>query len=419
MVDKIVLALLLFLGLSVQAAYSPLKTTNGGVSVTNTKVITFNGFTMSDQNNGFVLVEAPTGPASTTELPEGTNLYYTAGRVNGEIAEAIGVTVQAWDTHLDDIAGITPGAENRIITSDGLGGWTVSSFSSLDTNTNAATICSGSTTYLDGEGNCDDISSVYQTSNGKLTSFAGLALTEGYYLAVNGGVLNWQPIAAGSSDASTLDGLDSLQFLRSDTSDAFTSGTLTINSGTTFDVNSTNVSIADNNISFDSASGVTFTPTAGQDLSIALSGAGDLVVNTNDLFVDTSASRVGIGDSTPSATLDVAGDIQAQESIVFDAEVDDGNSGTADTINWGTGNHHKSTMTGNCTYTFTAPSGPTTLTLKLVQDGTGSRTATWPASTKWSGGTAPTLSTAASSVDFISCYYDGTNYYCQAGLDFQ
>ena len=32
----------------------------------------------------------------------------------------------------------------------------------IDTNTNASTICSGTTTYLDGEGNCDDISSVYE-----------------------------------------------------------------------------------------------------------------------------------------------------------------------------------------------------------------------------------------------------------------
>jgi hypothetical protein len=30
-----------------------------------------------------------------------------------------------------------------------------------DTNTNASTICAGTTTYLDGEGNCDDISGVY------------------------------------------------------------------------------------------------------------------------------------------------------------------------------------------------------------------------------------------------------------------
>lgn len=41
-----------------------------------------------------------------------------------------------------------------------------------DTNTNANTECTGTTTYYDGEGNCDDISSVYE---GKLTNSAGLA----------------------------------------------------------------------------------------------------------------------------------------------------------------------------------------------------------------------------------------------------
>ena len=54
----------------------------------------------------------------------------------------------------------------------------------------------------------------------------------------------------------------------------------------------------------------------------------------------------------------------------------------------------------------------------MVQDGTGSRTATWPASVKWPSGTAPTLTTTASSVDIVSFYYDGTNYYGQAGLNF-
>ena len=41
----------------------------------------------------------------------------------------------------------------------------------VDTNTNANTICSGGTTYLDGEGNCDDISSVYEV---QLNNEAGL-----------------------------------------------------------------------------------------------------------------------------------------------------------------------------------------------------------------------------------------------------
>jgi len=44
---------------------------------------------------------------------------------------------------------------------------------------------------------------------------------------------------AGSTDADTLDSLDSTQFLRSDTSDSFTSGTLTFNAGTTLDVDGT------------------------------------------------------------------------------------------------------------------------------------------------------------------------------------
>ena len=39
------------------------------------------------------------------------------------------------------------------------------------TNTNASTICSGTTTYLDGEGNCDDIAAVYED---ELTNSAGL-----------------------------------------------------------------------------------------------------------------------------------------------------------------------------------------------------------------------------------------------------
>lgn len=104
--------------------------------------------------------------------------------------------------------------------------------------------------------------------------------------------------------------------------------------------------------------------------------------------------------------------------LVHEEEVDDGNSSTADTIDFTAGNFHKSTMTGNCTYTFTAPSSPATLVLKLVQDATGSRVATWPGTVKWPGGFAPTLSTAASAVDIISFYYDGTNYYGFPGFAF-
>lgn len=49
--------------------------------------------------------------------------------------------------------------------------------------------------------------------------------------------------------------------------------------------------------------------------------------------------------------------------------------------------------------------------LQIVQDGTGSRTITWPGSVTWLSGSAPTLSTAAGAIDVISLFYDGTTYY--------
>ena len=97
-------------------------------------------------------------------------------------------------------------------------------------------------------------------------------------------------------------------------------------------------------------------------------------------------------------------------------------SGTGDgttTIDWGNGNKYQFTFGAqNDTFTFTAPAKPGNFLLKMIQDSTGSRTATWPASIKWVGGSAPTLSTAANSVDIISFYYDGTNYYGIGSLDF-
>lgn len=79
-------------------------------------------------------------------------------------------------------------------------------------------------------------------------------------------------------------------------------------------------------------------------------------------------------------------------------------SGATDTIDLTDGNVHNVTLTANCTFTFSNPpaSGTSgTFTLFLNQDGTGSRTATWPGSVKWAGGTAPTLTTTASRTDIL------------------
>lgn len=48
----------------------------------------------------------------------------------------------------------------------------------------------------------------------------------------------------------------------------------------------------------------------------------------------------------------------------------------------------------------------------IVQDGTGSRLATWASGWKWVGGTDLVLSTGASAIDLLHWYTpDGTNFY--------
>jgi hypothetical protein len=61
------------------------------------------------------------------------------------------------------------------------------------------------------------------------------------------------------------------------------------------------------------------------------------------------------------------------------------------------------TLTGNCTISITGPTAGQgwSATFILRQDGTGSRTVSWPAGTVWPGGSEPTLSTAAGAIDIV------------------
>lgn len=73
-----------------------------------------------------------------------------------------------------------------------------------------------------------------------------------------------------------------------------------------------------------------------------------------------------------------------------------GNISGAVTVDLTLGNHYTATLTGNVTFTFSnpAPSGNACiLRMTLIQDGTGGRTVTWPASVQWPGASAPTLTT--------------------------
>jgi len=105
----------------------------------------------------------------------------------------------------------------------------------------------------------------------------------------------------------------------------------------------------------------------------------------------------------------IAGNIIATKQIYYAAEIDNGNSGASDTIDWTLGNIQKSTITADCTYTFTAPTGPGHYTLRIIQDATGSFTATLPAG-KWTSGIIPVIKDTLNKWTIVNIYYDGTAY---------
>lgn len=112
-------------------------------------------------------------------------------------------------------------------------------------------------------------------------------------------------------------------------------------------------------------------------------------------------------------------DLKNVRTLGFKEEVDNGNSGTEKTIDWNAGQKQKLTLNGNVVLTFTDPShGVGMLQLKLVQDATGGRTVTFPASVKWAGGSAPTLTSDGGGIDIITLFWDGTNYFSQSALNF-
>ena len=129
-----------------------------------------------------------------------------------------------------------------------------------------------------------------------------------------------------------------------------------------------------------------------------------------------------VEDTTPElgGTLDALNqDIVNAKTITFQAEFDNGASGAVPTIDWNVGQKQRITLTANATVSFTDPLGPANLLLKLIQDGSGNRDITWPGSVLWPGGNAPNLSNPGGSVDIVTFYFDGTNYYGVGSLNFQ
>lgn len=92
--------------------------------------------------------------------------------------------------------------------------------------------------------------------------------------------------------------------------------------------------------------------------------------------------------------------------------------GATITVSWNNSNTQSVTLGGNRTFVFNDPKDGSRYTLIVKQDATGSRTAIWPATVKWAGGTAPVLTTTANRTDCFTFVWNGTGYLATASLNF-
>jgi hypothetical protein len=122
-------------------------------------------------------------------------------------------------------------------------------------------------------------------------------------------------------------------------------------------------------------------------------------------------TKGGTGTGTSTGTGSVMLNTNPTITNYVESVVAIGNSGTTQTLSLTNGTVQTVTMTGNCTFTMPTATAGKSFILIAVQDGTGSRTATFT-SVKWAGGTAPTLTTTATTGrDIFTFVADGTNWY--------
>ena len=92
-------------------------------------------------------------------------------------------------------------------------------------------------------------------------------------------------------------------------------------------------------------------------------------------------------------------------------------SGGTQNIAFSSGNVVQLALNASTTLTFSGHQIGTYI-IQVTQGGAGSNTLTYPASVLWSGGTAPTLTTAVGKTDILTFYHDGTNFYGTYSLNY-
>jgi len=172
---------------------------------------------------------------------------------------------------------------------------------------------------------------------------------------------------------------------------------------------------ATTNVSTFSAGTTGFTPSSATSGAVTL--AGTLAVANGGTGVALSTGTVSVVLSTsPTITTPVLTNPTVTAYLETAPAI--ANSSTAVTLALASGTVLSYTLTGNCTFTMPTATSGTSFIVRLIQDATGSRTATFTG-VKWPGGTVPTITTTASTgVDIISFVCIASVWYGNAAQAF-
>jgi hypothetical protein len=143
---------------------------------------------------------------------------------------------------------------------------------------------------------------------------------------------------------------------------------------------------------------------------------GPLNVSTTGAFRMQNNTSVVQRNNANNADLQVVG-LDTADALVLRGQRSLFQYPASSAVDWNNGDSQTFAISSNTTFTFANPVTGRFYTLKITQDGTGSRTYTWPAAVKWPNGVAPTAS-GANKVDMMTFYYDGTNYYGSAVVNY-
>ena len=159
---------------------------------------------------------------------------------------------------------------------------------------------------------------------------------------------------------------------------------------------------------------------AGLSGDVTVVAAGGTGVGTLTGIVKGNGTSAMTAVTAPSGTIVGTTDTQTLTNKTIEAgtftngyteEVFSSTPTSTITLDLANGSVQIITLGGNITYTFPTPVAGKSLTLIQKQDGTGSRTVTWPASVKWPAGTAPTITSTASRADkFIFTAIDSSSW---------